>query len=520
MADATWNAGGPPPKGDWLLAFRDAIPESWRFWILLSFAILFQFSGGIQLSLASQLVGTGDLIHQDVMMAGYSVFIGMTMIFPLLFPLKFRFPVSRILLVCTTCLAILGLVPLATRSMFVLIPIGFATGSLRMLGTFTCCSTIQLRITPERNMAKFFPVLWTIILGGIQLSGIVAAAMNHRFGWGSINLVVSALLLCAALVCIVGMTPHRPPFHGPREIRFDLPGYILWSVFLLATAWTLTYGGQLGWFASPRIRGAASCASLSLVLSLWSVGRTDRPHFLPKVLRYPRIPWILALHTAMVLLTSSSFVLQETFTGGILHLGHLDSQLLNRVVFVGVAFGAVAGYVLLEKANLGYRAVTTISFLLILGYLVGMFRLVSPSTAMADLYAPLFLRGAGNAMMYVALFTYTARTVPFFHLFQVIGFYGFVNMGFGGALGSAVMGRLFQHALHADAAFLSGALDRANLAAVSMPPEALAAEFHRQVLLASLRHTYGWTASMCVVVVLLALATRYRNFPRFKLPSW
>ena len=346
-------------------------------------------------------------------------------------------------------------------------------------------------------------------------------SMNYHFHWEYMHVVVVAALLLLASACIGCMKYHRPPFHGPREFKVDIVGCASWSVCLLLAAHVLTYGEHYDWFDSRCISGAAGCALVALLLSWYPHQLRPRiPYIVVGVLGYPKVLWVLTLHASMCLLMASTFVLQEAFTGGVLHYGYLDSQALNGVVFAGVGVGAVLGYVLLEKAKLGYRVVTTIAFLLMLGYLVGMHRLVSPATTREAMYLPMFMRGVGNIVMYVALFTYTARTIPFFHLFHVICFCGFINMGVGTALGSAIVERMFSTSLRENALVLGATLDRQNLLATSIPFDALASEFHRQVMLVSIKQTYGHVAIFCVVVVILGLMARYRSFPRFKLPNW
>lgn len=71
---------------------------------------------------------------------------------------------------------------------------------------------------------------------------------------------------------------------------------------------------------------------------------------------------------------------------------------------------------------------TIFGFFLILGYLVGMYLLVSPDTTRAALFLPLALRGAGYATLYIVLSLYASRTVPFLHFFHVLAFFGFMSI--------------------------------------------------------------------------------------------
>ena len=84
-----------------ILMFRDFVPDRVRVFLCLFFAVTFQFSGGIYWASVSQMVGSLALMQEDIMMAGYASFVGTTIVFPILFRLKFRFTSRSIfLMVC------------------------------------------------------------------------------------------------------------------------------------------------------------------------------------------------------------------------------------------------------------------------------------------------------------------------------------------------------------------------------------------------------------------------------------
>ena len=72
-------------------AIRNFVPEKIKPWIIIVFVIIFQFSGGIYLAAVSEMVGGLALMQEDIMMAGYSSFVGMGLTFAIMFRLKFRF---------------------------------------------------------------------------------------------------------------------------------------------------------------------------------------------------------------------------------------------------------------------------------------------------------------------------------------------------------------------------------------------------------------------------------------------
>ena len=68
-----------------ILYFKEFIPTSVCILLSLFFAMVFQFNGGVFLPTSVQMSSALGCLKEDVMMAGYASFIGMTVIFPILF---------------------------------------------------------------------------------------------------------------------------------------------------------------------------------------------------------------------------------------------------------------------------------------------------------------------------------------------------------------------------------------------------------------------------------------------------
>lgn len=162
-------------------AFKEWVPMWARVGIFLFCIMVFQCSGGIYLVSVNEMMGATSLMQEDILMAGYASFIGLTMAFPVLFRLKFRFPTRTILPAVAIGLIVCNLVTMQTRNLPLLAVTCFIAGFLRMWGTFECFSSIQLRITPTRDFAVFFPVIYLSIFGYIQLSGLTATYLTYFY---------------------------------------------------------------------------------------------------------------------------------------------------------------------------------------------------------------------------------------------------------------------------------------------------------------------------------------------------
>ena len=164
-------------------AIRNFVPEKLKPWVIILFVIVFQFSGGVYLAAVSEMVGSTALMQEDIMMAGYASMVGMALTFAIMFRLKFRFTSKVALLTCCTALIICNLISMYTRNVPVLIFACFIAGFFRMWGTFECNSTIQLWLTPKRDLSVFFCFIYFLVQGSIQLSGLATTYVTFFAKW-------------------------------------------------------------------------------------------------------------------------------------------------------------------------------------------------------------------------------------------------------------------------------------------------------------------------------------------------
>lgn len=143
-----------------IMYFKEYLPTPVCVVLSMFFALVFQFNGGVFLPTAVQMSSALGCIQEDVMMAGYASFIGMTLIFPILFRLKFRFTTRRIFLTVCPVLIVCNLITLHVNSLPIFILVCLVSGFFRMWGTFECFSNMRLSVTPSGNFSVFYPVIY------------------------------------------------------------------------------------------------------------------------------------------------------------------------------------------------------------------------------------------------------------------------------------------------------------------------------------------------------------------------
>ena len=219
-------------------AMRDFVPKKLRPWIVIFIVII-----------VSEMVGSTALLQEDIMMAGYASMVGMGLTFAIMFRLKFRFPSKVALMTCGTAILIANLICMHTTSVPVLVVTCFFAGIFRMWATFECNSTIQLWLTPKRDLSIFFCYIYLLVQSCIQLSGLITIYTAFWSKWEYMHWVVIGLLLFMMILVMIVYRNFRTmpkiPLYG-----IDWIGAFMWGVILLCIIFVCIYGEHYDWYDS------------------------------------------------------------------------------------------------------------------------------------------------------------------------------------------------------------------------------------------------------------------------------
>ncbi|MDR3328200.1 MAG: hypothetical protein LBT04_08855 [Prevotellaceae bacterium] len=506
-----------------LPTFKEWVPLTARVVILFVFAIIFQCSGGIYLASVSQMIGATTLMHEDIMMAGYASFVGMAMVFPVLFPLKFRFTNRTIFITVSIGFAACNIISMNTHSQVVLTGVCFISGVLRMWGTFECFSTLLLRITPSRTFALFFCVIYSVILGSVQLSGIITVYLSYFYTWQYMHYFIIGLLLIVGLLSCLLLRPFRVQEALPLK-GIDWLGGILWSVILLLLIFVFNYGEYYDWLDSFNIRAALIAALVLGVAHYFRMKRLRNPYIDMKIIHYPHLFTVLFLFTAMFVFLATPTVLQNVYTGAILHFDSLHTISLNWAVLAGLLLGSMFTWLTLVRLHWKFKTMIFIGLALLVANQVIFYFLISPDTSKEMLYLPLICRGAGNMILYIVLTFYCSQVIPFSQMFQALAILGFIRNGIGTPMATALVSRMLTVTHKANYLSLSSELDAQNQLVDHLSFNAIYGELQRQSLLVSIKEIFGYVAIFGILLLLAFLLTKYPpinkyvRMPVFSLP--
>lgn len=492
-----------------ILAWNDFVPQFLRFPLFLFIIMVYMFSGGVYMTAVSEMTGSLSWISEDVMMAGYASMTGLTVAFPLLFRILFRFSTRDLLLFSAGVFIVCDYVCMVSDFLPLIVLVSFVSGFFKIVGTFVCWSNIQLKITPKRDFAVFFPFLFTFVLGSVQLVNIVTGYSLYAFDWQAMHrITIGAFILVFALVYFGMRRNYRQGPHIPFK-GIDYLGGILWSLWLLCIIFVCVYGEHYDWLDGEEIRTALVFAAVLLMLCVYRAATVRHPYISLKTFSQRNMLYIFILFGCMTLMSATATSIQNIFTGSVLGFDARHNADLNWGIVAGIAAGTTVFY--FAQTRLGWRIkdIVFAGFCSFLIYQVILYFLIDPSTEQYMLYLPVFFKGAGVGLVYTSLTYALAGCVTFAYYFEAMCVIGFIRTSFGGPLCSAVVTRLFRCASMDQTANLGSYIDPMHPMADSF--SLLYGEFQRQMFLVSLKEVYGYAVLAALVILVALLLSDYRS---------
>lgn len=504
--------------------YREWVPKAIRPWIYVVFALIFQLTGGVYLSAMSNMMGSTALLKEDLMMVQYFSLVGVTMPFPFLFRLKFRFTNRQLLLNAAIIELVCTLMATRTSSLPVLCLIAYLSGFFKLCGTFECMSNIQLWMTPKRDFTIFFPLLYCIVLGDQQIASWITPYVNYTSSWQAMHYLVVGLLLLIIL-CVFTMTknfhflPRRMPLFG-----LDILGCVLWSTFLLEIIYIFNYGEHVSWFASRRLCMVTLSTLPTLCLCIGRMRHVRHPYIAPEAWKYNNLFTILFLFAVCALLNAPSSVLQTFLTSRVLHFGATTTAWTAFYGLLGVLLGNAFTYYFTHRLRLSYVRLLAIGFAAMVVPCIQLYFGLYSGMTVESLYLPTLLRVFGNTVIFCALTIYLEEIMPFQHFFMGLTILGMIRTGTFSAIGSAMYSYLLRYLTADSIAANSSWMDPMRIAELNIPTSQISyyvSHFTLQMQMAACKQIYGYISLIGILFVLLMLmySTKVRSTLK-RIPYW
>lgn len=481
------------------------IPERLKPWLLILFIIVFNCTGGVYLAAVSEMVGSTQLLQEDIMMAGYASLVGMALFFAIMFRLKWAVRPKTALGSCIPVLIAANLICMHTSSVPILVGVSLVAGFFRMWAIYECNSTIQLWITPKRDMAIWFCYIYLMVNTTIQFTGIAALSFSVWASWHYMHwFIIGALLLIwiVVLICYRGISiMPRLPLLG-----IDWIGMLLWGTTAMSILFICLYGEHYDWWQSGNIRFATMTGVLSLGMNLWRATYLRHPYISPQIFRMPIVLKCVAIIIVMDLLLAPSHICEHALMEGILGYDHLNVLTLNWVAVVGVVCGVLFTWQTFARRKWTYQRMLVIAFSCFAFYLAYFYFRIDYNIPKEALYLPIIVRSAGYVMVAVMMLTANAR-LPFPFIFlHGLSFQNMFSAALAAPIGNAIVGRTLKVIMARNTMLLSEKMDSVTLSVNSTSMGELYGMVQVQSLMESMKEVYGlllFVAILCLVILMV-----------------
>lgn len=498
------------------------VPRRLKPWLFILFVLIVQFSGGIYLAAATDMVGTTALMQEDILMAGYASLIGMSINFCVMFRLKFRFSNRISLLTCALVLIAANLICASTSCVPLLVAACFVAGWFRMWATFACNSTIQLWITPKRDMAIFFCYIYLLVDGIIQLSGISTIYTAFFSQWEYMHWIMSGLLMLMMVLVIIFVKPVKGPMQIPL-LGIDWIGALLWSVFMLCFTFICVYGSFYDWWESEEIGGAAVLGVVCLFINLWRASFLHHPYISFQALTNRNVIRATLIYLVFFTLLAPEHVFEHGYASAILGFDETNLIDLNWYVFAGIIVGCAFTYFTFATRRWRYKTMTAIAFALAAIYLGWFYFMIDYGVEKHMLFFPLFIRGFASVIISIVFLTSMTPGESKLHFFvfpQALTLNGFTGAVMGATLGPAVIGEFLRHTMSKNAAIIGSRFADYNAGANHMPLDQLYGMVQQHSLVVSMKEIYGWLLIIALLCLFVITVSYSPIRPSAIFPKW
>lgn len=485
---------------------RSFIPEKVKPWLVIIGVLIVQLSGGVYLGAINEIVGSTQLLREDIMMAGQASLIGMAIYFTLMFRLKSAVRPKTTLSACLLVMITVNIACIYVTNVPLLVGLCLVGGFFRMWATFEFNSTIQLWLTPKRDMSVFFCYIYLVVNGIINLSGIMTSGIAEWVSWHYVHWAMTILLLLLYLFVLVAykgiaIMPRMP------LLGVDWIGMVMWVGVAMTALFVCVYGEHYDWWSSEHIRVATLLGVVLLLMNLLRASFIRHPYYMLRTFTFSILPLTVMVIVLADILLAPSHIFEHALMADVLGYDELHVASLNWVGVAGTVAGILFTWLCFARRKWTYQHMLVIGFSLFALYLLYFYFMIDYNLPKGALVLPIFIRSAGYVMVAVAMLTAITR-MPFpSHFTQGISIHNMFSAVLAGAIGTAVVGRLMKVVMTERVSVLSEGLDRVALGGVRNV-DMVFADVYKQAMLESVKEINGWLL-LLAIVCLIGLCLRH-----------
>lgn len=377
--------------------------------ILTMFIVLFPIMllNGAYTGSMVEVSNTLGVLSEDITMAYYSASVGMAVAYPIVPKIRAVVTTKTLLLTDLLLQVLLSYLCARAANMDILIVSSFFIGFLKAFIMLEFIIQIRPLFSPKNIRSEFYAYFYPIVFSGGQLSMAITAQLAYYYQWQHMYYFVMILLLIAIVFVLSFFRYARRPIHIPFKEIDGKSIFVISAAFLLAL-YTFTYGKTLDWFASPRLRLYVILIPLLIFLFIHRQRNREKPYISLKPLSQHKSVIGYFFMVLVMFLTATS-TLVTNYMNSIIHVDSVHANSLNLWLLPGFVLGAVVCFWWFRWQRWRFRFLIAGGMLCYVLYLSILYFGITPYGTYEMLYLPIFLRGTGMIILFIAFGVYVVE---------------------------------------------------------------------------------------------------------------
>lgn len=390
-----------------LLHFRSWVPK----WLIATVGIIvlipMMLINGAYTGSSIDVSSYFGVLSEDINMAYFAASAGMAMAYPIIPIIRPIATTKTIILIVLFAQLVLSFICAVTSSIDIIIIVSFFIGYFKAFTLMEVIAILMPIFSPSNTRNEFYAIYYPIVLVLGQLSLVLTAEFAYSYEWQYMYYFMIALILFAMVMVVICLQFGRRLIRIPiREI--DWLSFIQGSFVLMASLFVAIYGKTKDWFSSSEI----IIATILIPIVGWMFVRRQfitytRPFVDMSILKN-RNSRTVYLFCFLMMFLASYTTLVTSYVNSVLRLDTTRSNELYLYMIPGIILGGILCYYWYLKAIRMAWLIFVGFFCFTIGIALLYFQ-VSPTGLYQDLFIPMFLKGVGMLVLYVALAIYAVE---------------------------------------------------------------------------------------------------------------
>ena len=261
--------------------------------------------------------------------------------------------------------------------------------------------------SPANVRSEFYAYFYPIVFSAGQVSMALTAQLAYYYQWQHMYYFVVILLLIAIVFISAFFRYGHSPLHIPFK-EMDGRSVLLAATSLLFIIYIFTYGKTLDWFSSPKIVIYTVATPILLWLFFYRQSNAKKPYIRVEVLNHSKalIGYFFMILT-MFFSSSSSLII--SYATSIIRIDSVHTNALNLWMLPGFILGAIICFWWFRWQRWRFRFLISGGMFCFVIYFAILYFGIAPGASYEMLYFPMFLRGMGMMVLFIAFGVYVVE---------------------------------------------------------------------------------------------------------------